>query len=607
MFGIGRREQRRLRFSGSAYWLVAGALVCLGESGCSTENPPEEVTPETGLVFDASKSAARNWNEVLLSAIRTDFARPTVHARNLFHSSALMYDAWAVWDQVAAPYFLGTPACPFTPTQRAQMAALATDDGARKTARTTALSYGMYRLLSHRFAFSPGRNFSQALFDLLMQEMDMDLGFSSRDFSENVSGNGPTGLKPQAAALGLYLADCIVAYGLSDGSNESAAYANTFYQPVNASTAPDAPGLRAIDQVDPDRWQQLRLAVAIDQSGNPVNGLQPFLSAEWGKVLPFALPPASCAVKSRDGQDWSLCHDPGLPAKLRGPTADPAAYQWNHALVVTWSAHLDPGDGVMWDISPASVGNVASAPDASDLPIDQLGLQGFYDVGNGGTRGAGHPVNPVTGMPYAPNLVPRGDYARVLAEFWADGPDSETPPGHWFTIYNHAVADHPMTDRRYQGAGQPLTPLEWDVKAYFALGGAVHDAAIAAWGAKGYYDSSRPITAIRFMAEKGQSSDVGAPNYHPEGIPLVPNVIETIAPGDPWQGSQTNTSAKSKFALGAVPGVSSTLRLTWQGSVGFWPRTGGRTSGPPLSPHPLRAMCPGTRPIHGPPPRCSPL
>ena len=30
-----------------------------------------------------------------------------------------------------------------------------------------------------------------------------------------------------------------------------------------------------------------------------------------------------------------------------------------------------------------------------------------------------------------------------------------------------------------------LNDLEWDVKAYFTLGGAVHDAAVSAWGIKG--------------------------------------------------------------------------------------------------------------------------
>ena len=47
-------------------------------------------------------------------------------------------------------------------------------------------------------------------------------------------------------------------------------------------------------------------------------------------------------------------------------------------------------------------------------------------------------------------MVKRGDYGRVLAEFWADGPDSETPPGHWFVLLNH-VSDHEDFEPRWMG------------------------------------------------------------------------------------------------------------------------------------------------------------
>jgi hypothetical protein len=65
--------------------------------------------------------------------------------------------------------------------------------------------------------------------------------------------------------------------------------------------------------------------------------------------------------------------------------------------------------------------------------------------------------------------VPRGDYTRVLAEFWADGPDSETPPGHWFTLLNY-VSDHQLFDKKLEGTGERLSSLEWDVKSYFYYG-----------------------------------------------------------------------------------------------------------------------------------------
>src|SRR5687768_1564378 len=52
----------------------------------------------------ADPSVARKWDEQLLHAISLDTARPTVHARNLFHLSAAMYDAWAAYDATAAQY-----------------------------------------------------------------------------------------------------------------------------------------------------------------------------------------------------------------------------------------------------------------------------------------------------------------------------------------------------------------------------------------------------------------------------------------------------------------------------------------------------------------------
>jgi hypothetical protein len=48
------------------------------------------------------------WNEELLDAIRIDFPRPTVHARNLFHLSVAMWDAWAAFDPSARGYLVDT-------------------------------------------------------------------------------------------------------------------------------------------------------------------------------------------------------------------------------------------------------------------------------------------------------------------------------------------------------------------------------------------------------------------------------------------------------------------------------------------------------------------
>ncbi|HKC92217.1 MAG TPA: vanadium-dependent haloperoxidase, partial [Candidatus Limnocylindria bacterium] len=145
----------------------------------------------------------------------------------------------------------------------------------------------------------------------------------------------------------------------------------------------------------------------------------------------------------------------------------------------------------------------------------------------GSNGGRGHTTNPVTGRPYATETVRAGDFYRAIAEFWADGPNSETPPGHWNVLAN-AVSDKLSPNLRIGGSGRIVDRLEWDVKLYLALNGAVHDAAIAAWGLKGRYDGARPISMIRYMASLGQSTDPSLAPYNKQGLPLLPGLVELI-------------------------------------------------------------------------------
>src|SRR5690606_36903977 len=122
-----------------------------------------------------------------------------------------------------------------------------------------------------------------------------------------------------------------------------------------------------------------------------------------------------------------------------------------------------------------------------------------------------------------------------LAEVWADGPKSETPPGHWNVLANQAFA-HPSFPRKWNGSGAELSALEWDLRAYLVMNGALHDAAISAWELKRHYLSSRPITLIRSCGARGQASDPSLPGYDTRGLPLIPGLIElatydTTAPG----------------------------------------------------------------------------
>ncbi|MEY3368384.1 MAG: hypothetical protein RI973_1539, partial [Bacteroidota bacterium] len=428
-------------------------------------------------------------------------------------------------------YFLGKTVngfySPFTGTAR---------PADKVAAQEEAISFAAYRLIRHRFERSPGQEETFLYLNALMDSLGYDRWNTSIHYKK-----GP-------AELGNYIAHQIIEYGLQDGSNEAGNFQNKYYQPSNDPLVIALGGNPGA--ADLNRWQPLSLQQIIDQSGNPIAGnVQRCLNPEWGQVLPFSLRDEDAVVYQRLGFDYKVYLDPGPPPLLdtsaTGGLSD--EYKWGHELVSVWASHLDPSDGILWDISPASIGNV------QNLPTSIPDYRDFYDLTGGGDSGKGWSLNPVTGQPYTPQIVPRGDYARVLAEFWADGPDSETPPGHWFSILNY-VNDQPGLVKKVRGQGPLCTDLEWDVKCYFTLGGVLHDAAIAAWGIKGWYDSSRPVTAIRGMAELGQCSNPQLPNYHPGGLTLIPGFVELIEQGDSLQGEDDQYVGEIKLYTWRGPG-----------------------------------------------------
>ena len=78
------------------------------------------------------------------------------------------------------------------------------------------------------------------------------------------------------------------------------------------------------------------------------------------------------------------------------------------------------------------------------------------------------------------------DEQKMIAEYWADGPHSELPPGHW-NLFAQFVSgrDH---------HGDHAHGVEQDVKLFFALTNAVSDAGCCAWDNKRVFNSVRPIT-----------------------------------------------------------------------------------------------------------------
>lgn len=484
-----------------------GAAVALRVRGAA---PPASAAqcPDRDIDPRPDASIARRWNEQILASIRIDLPRPTVHARNLFHVSAAMYDAWAAYDAIARGYFV-----------REKHAAA---DVA--TARAQTVSYAAYRVLSQRYGHAIGGATDQACYDALMYR----LGYDPAD--AHITGDDPI-------ALGNRIAAAVLAAGAEDGSHEAADYADTTdYRAANPPLFVDQHGTTL---ADPSAWQPLNLAVAVTQNGiHTTAGTQTYIGAQWGNVTPFAL---------RRPAPGALYHDPGVSPRF-GPDIAPFVVD-----ILRKSSSVS--DASLIDISPGALGG------------NSLGAN----------DGHGTPVNPATGRPYASNPVPRGDFGRVLAEFWADGPRSETPPGHWNVLAN-AVSDSPGFTRRPGGSGSVLDPLEWDVKLYFALNGALHDAAIAAWEVKRAFNTIRPISLVRYMGGLGQSSDPGAPSFHPMGLPLISGLIELVtaesaAPGGRHAALRHHLGQVAILAWPGEPGdrAAQTSPATWLLAVDWVP------------------------------------
>jgi len=470
------------------------------------------------LYAAASNSVARVWNERALAAIRADTPHPPAQARNYFSLSVCMWDAWAAYDTNGAVGYIYRGK--FTSTN--QLAD-----------RNQAISYAAWRLLKERHVYSLTAAATLAADDALMVALGYDTNNASRDTST-------------PAGVGNSVYDTVSAWFINDGSRQTngTGYPNPIsaypdyptnqggYIYVNWPLFPSYEGISDTNGhtiVDINHWQRLQIINGRDQNGFPYPGTdQKYLGAQWLGVRPFAL------TRTDPTKPWI---DPGPPPYFGGISH--TQFVKEVVAVITASSQLTPDDGAMIDISPAAYGN------------NSLDYAGDYGTGNFGIYdGQGYATNPITGQPYASNVVKRGDVARVMAEFWADGPSSETPPGHWNVIANY-VADNPLLVKKIGGVGPVVDDLEWDVKMYFAVNAAVHEAACACWGAKRDYDGWRPLSAIRYLAGLGQSSDPGQPSYNTNGLPLIPGLIAVVTS----QMAATNSAVTvGKIAILAWPG-----------------------------------------------------
>jgi len=151
---------------------------------------------------------------------------------------------------------------------------------------------------------------------------------------------------------------------------------------------------------------------------------------------------------------------------------------------------------------------------------------------------------------------------KVIAEYWADGPNSELPPGHWTEFAAYVAERDPLPGLPHSGK----LSLDNSVKLFFALGNAIFDASIATWDAKRHFDYARPITTIRHLFRGQTVRGWGGPGQG----------TQTIL-GETWRPFQVSsfptppfsefTSGHSGFSMAAATVLKS---FTGSDQFGFY-------------------------------------
>jgi hypothetical protein len=172
------------------------------------------------------------------------------------------------------------------------------------------------------------------------------------------------------------------------------------------------------------------------------------------------------------------------------------------------------------------------------------------------------------------------DEQKLIAEYWADGPRSELPPGHW-NLLAQQVAHRDRT-------GDSEHDLDQAVKLFFALTNAIFDAGGCAWDNKRAFASVRPITAIRYLFAGQKIRAWGGPGrgtqtiageewfpYQPTTFPTPPfpeyssghsnfsaagaEILRLFTGSERFGGSVTFAAGSSRVEPGLVPATDVTL------------------------------------------------
>ncbi len=459
--------------------------------------------------FQSHQTMPRMINETALALVRLSLARPTVTARNLYHLSAMLWDIQMAFK---------------SQQDRALFVRMTPDIRLSEVNMLNTMAYAAYEFLKQRYKNEPG---NEVPIDLDTGEPELeksDIALVLEWFLKLV--NLDHDRYPKSRALAKRFADQSLAHHLDDGSREVSNYdPEADLRLVNENPAMHinlsgimSPPAQKVDEsnfpysdwfegaeffsskLNINHWNPLYVPGSLDQNGNDLDYTQSPLTLHWGRLPTFSdlsdhydedekiyfNPSGSLLTLEKDGERFIRENLKVAEASLwHNPIAN-GRYDVSWGTEPDWVVIEDDNKGAnLIDISPVHWGN--------------------HSLGSNDGQGYGRQVRDnATGRTYnyQPYFVKAADFYRSIAEFWADGPKSETPPGHWNTLANYTMDQMILHEIpfKWQGKGEVLDRVSYETKLYLTLNGALHDAAVVAWGIKGAFQGGRPITVIRKFA-----------------------------------------------------------------------------------------------------------
>jgi hypothetical protein len=395
----------------------------------TTTAPPASTFPVNGCPENPAKQppcsgddAVVLWDDQLLDVIRAYPAAtgPTITARAMGVLHTATYDAWAAYDPTAKV------TRPDGPAQQT--------NGNTLPNKSEAISYAAYKALNDLF---PPSQFpcipASCPTDGTATYLTPDYLLRSLTYNPaNTTPASPTDTAATPAAVGNLAAQAVLDYRHNDGSNQLGNDLNgTPGVPYSDTTVPHYQSLNT--------WKSL--------TPNP----DPLLDGKWHWQPLCVLTAAGVAAHSPP------IRDPNADECADGTSTTPSHYALQNPLTPQWG-----------NITPFS--NLNETVYKAMVPGPPKNADGTYST-----------KDITTALADTSNL---SDASKAKAEYWADGPRSEFPPGH-MGVFAQFIC------RKFGNN------LDSDTKLFFMLGNAMMDGSIAAWWQKYKWDFVRPVTAIR--------------------------------------------------------------------------------------------------------------